>query len=202
MSRRLSSRTGDGREVPDQAHQRDAVGRRERRQLAHARVTQPALDPGQGAGVGSDQGGNVREVELPGDPQSSKGGADSVRLAGLRHGWRFTKLRTWAQARSQQRPETVGTARLGAMAKKNRPVSRYSLAKACLNVETAMGRSRPPVLNKELAAEMGLNEGTFSHKLRNTAKSSFTIEELGLIADWFNAPAGWPFVDADVRKAR
>ena len=84
------------------------------------------------------------------------------------------------------------------MATKNRPPSRYSVAECCLRIEKAMGRSRPAVLNKQLAAELDMNPGTFSHKLRNTGKSTFTVEELGLIADWFDAPPGWPFIDADV----
>jgi hypothetical protein len=96
--------------------------------------------------------------------------------------------------------EPPGNVRVRSMPPKNRPVSRYSLQECCIRIVKAMGRSRPKVLRKRLAAELEMDEGTFSHKIRNTPKSSFTIEEIGLVADWFNAPAGWPFIDADVRK--
>jgi hypothetical protein len=85
------------------------------------------------------------------------------------------------------------------MATKRRPVGRYSTREATTEVRKAMDRSLPPILDKEMAAHLGLDAGTFSYKIRMT-KSSFTIEELGVIADFFRAPPGWPFVHGDVRR--
>lgn len=82
---------------------------------------------------------------------------------------------------------------------KQRPRSRYSMKRACANIELAMGRSKPQIQNKELAQAIGLSEDVFSRKLRQ-ARSSFTLEELGLVADFFGAPPGWPMVDADARR--
>lgn len=85
------------------------------------------------------------------------------------------------------------------MPRKRRPAGRYSVAEATAEVRKALERSRPPILDKEMAAVIGVDAGTFSYKIRMT-KSSFTVEEFGVIADYFSAPAGWPFVHGDVRR--
>lgn len=82
---------------------------------------------------------------------------------------------------------------------KRRLVSRYSIAEATAEVRKAMGRSRPPVADKVMAAELGLNPGSFSAKI-NMTRSTFTVEEFGKVADFFDAPPGWPFVHGDVRR--
>lgn len=78
-------------------------------------------------------------------------------------------------------------------------VSRYSTKAATLQVEMAMGRSRPVLTNREMAAQIGLKEDVFSRKI-NLSRSSFSLEEFGAIADFFNAPVGWPMLPADVKK--
>ena len=87
------------------------------------------------------------------------------------------------------------------MPAKPRVVSRYSIKEATLRVERAMGRSRPPISNKELWTALGMTEDVFSRKIR-MSRSEFTLDELGAIADYFEAPQGWPIVDADVVKRR
>lgn len=87
------------------------------------------------------------------------------------------------------------------MPSKRRRVGRYSVREATAEVRKAMDRSVPPLLDKEVAAELDLDAGTFSYKIRMT-KSSFSVEEFGVIADFFRAPPGWPFVHADVRLER
>lgn len=64
-----------------------------------------------------------------------------------------------------------------------------------------MEQSRPPVQDKELGAALGVSKGSFSNKIHMT-KSSFSIEEFGAIADFFDAPegSGWPFVPSHVRR--
>lgn len=83
------------------------------------------------------------------------------------------------------------------MPKKLQIRSRYSIREATLRVEKAMGRSRPQIQNKELAAAIGMSDDVFSRKLRRS-RSEFSLDELGAIADFFSAPAGWPVLDADV----
>lgn len=85
------------------------------------------------------------------------------------------------------------------MATKRRPVGRYSVKEATAEVRKAMDRSAPPILDKEMAAHLDLDPGSFSNKIRMT-KSSFTVEEFGVVADFFDAPPGWPFVHGNVRR--
>lgn len=79
------------------------------------------------------------------------------------------------------------------------PISRYSMKETCLRIQKAAARSRPPLRDKEMAAAAGLTKDKYSRKIR-MSRSTFTLEELGLIADFFDAPPGWPVVDADVRR--
>ena len=87
------------------------------------------------------------------------------------------------------------------MPKKPEYVTRYSIKVATLRIEQAMGRSRPIVTNRELAAAIGMAPDVFSRKMRG-ARSSFTLDELGAIADWFGVPldSAWPVLDADVAR--
>jgi hypothetical protein len=85
------------------------------------------------------------------------------------------------------------------MPKKAKIVSRYSIKEATLRVEKAMGRSRPPIQNKELASALGMGEDVFSRKMR-MKRSTFTLDELGAIADFFEAPDGWPVLDGSVSR--
>jgi hypothetical protein len=87
------------------------------------------------------------------------------------------------------------------MPKKAQRVSRYSTKEAALRIERAMGRSRPVLSNKEVAAAIEMTDDLFSRKLR-MKRSTFTLEEMGAIADFFDAPPGWPVLDADVRKGK
>jgi hypothetical protein len=87
------------------------------------------------------------------------------------------------------------------MAIKKRPASRYSMARACANIELAMSRSNPPLLDKEVADAIGMAKDLWSRKM-SRSRSSFSLEELGQVADFFHAPPGWPVLDADVTLKR
>lgn len=75
--------------------------------------------------------------------------------------------------------------------------SRYSIVEATLRVQKAISRSRPRLLDKDVAKAIGMSVDVFSRKM-NRNRSEFTLDELGAIADFFNAPPGWPILDADV----
>jgi hypothetical protein len=50
---------------------------------------------------------------------------------------------------------------------------------------------------KEICAAIGLEKWDWSRKVR-LDRSTFSIRELGLIADYLDAPTGWPFVAPEV----
>ena len=49
----------------------------------------------------------------------------------------------------------------------------------------------------ELARRIGLPKHPFSRKVRIEG-STFSVEELGLIADALEAPPGWPFLEPEM----
>lgn len=60
-------------------------------------------------------------------------------------------------------------------------------------------RDREDVQDKEIALACGISTSQFSHKMANVKKSSFSVEELGRIADFFSERTGrllpgWPLV--------
>lgn len=69
---------------------------------------------------------------------------------------------------------------------------RYDHAVIGLRVEAA--RVRCEVQVKDLCSAVGLPLPSWYKKTR-CAGSTFTLDELGRIADALHAPAGWPFVD-------
>lgn len=113
--------------------------------------------------------------------------------------WPYTNCPDWPQAKSFDAPSRDCGGTVGPMPKKAKIVSRYSIKEATLRVEKAMGRSRPKIQNKELAAAVGMAEDVFSRKMRRS-RSTFTLDELGAIADFFDAPVGWPVLDGDVAR--
>ncbi len=74
------------------------------------------------------------------------------------------------------------------------PESRYSYRRVVDEIENQIDR-RGIGAQKAVAAAIGLDESAFSHRLTG-AKSKFNIEQLGAIADHWDAPAGWPFIPA------
>lgn len=113
--------------------------------------------------------------------------------------WPYTNIDGWPQAQREEAPYGAGGGTFGPVPKKANIVSRYSIKEATLRVEKAMGRSRPQVQNKELAGALGMAEDVFSRKMR-LSRSTFTLDELGAIADFFDAPDGWPVLDANVAR--
>jgi hypothetical protein len=81
------------------------------------------------------------------------------------------------------------------------PVSRYSYRRVVEEIEAQLDK-RDIGEQKVVANAAGLDESAFSHRLTG-AKSKFNLEQLGAIADFWRAPAGWPFIpwgEADERE--
>lgn len=77
---------------------------------------------------------------------------------------------------------------------------RYSMKRVSLNIEQM--RTRLGLSQKECADGVGMTEATFSKKI-NLKGSSFSVPELGRIADYFAHIAGrrlpgFPFLDPDL----
>lgn len=77
---------------------------------------------------------------------------------------------------------------------------RYDHRVIALRIERMMTDSG--LLAKQVAAEVGLSEAAWSKKM-HLNQSSFTLEELGRVADAFSRLThrkliGWPFIDADL----
>lgn len=80
------------------------------------------------------------------------------------------------------------------------PPSRYAYRRIVEEIEAQID-IRGVGAQKAVAAYVNLDESAFSHRLTGV-KSKFTVEQLGAIADFWKAPAGWPFipwVEADTR---
>ena len=81
------------------------------------------------------------------------------------------------------------------------PPSRYSYRRVAAAINRELDK-RERGEQKLVAAAAGLDESGFSHRLTG-AKSRFTVEQLGCIADHWKMPPGWPLVtDADEPKGR
>ena len=85
------------------------------------------------------------------------------------------------------------------------PPSRYSYRAAveeigrCIDEEAKKPNG---LTQKQIAGAANLDESAFSHR-RTGAKSKLTLEHIGAIADFLNAPPGWPFVPGgDAPNAR
>jgi hypothetical protein len=70
-------------------------------------------------------------------------------------------------------------------------VGRYDLREITARVDKLRRQRSVPA--KVIYADLGMDRWDWSRKVRQ-AGSSFTIEELGRIADLLDAPAGWPFI--------
>lgn len=53
---------------------------------------------------------------------------------------------------------------------------------------------------KTVCADIGMGKDEWSRKVRAT-RSTFSVMELGILADLWACPVGWPFVDAERGKA-
>jgi hypothetical protein len=74
---------------------------------------------------------------------------------------------------------------------KQLPTGRYDLLEIAARVEKR--RKQRKVAAKALYGDLHLAKWDWSKKVRNKG-SSFTVAELGLIADLLDAPPGWPFL--------
>lgn len=83
----------------------------------------------------------------------------------------------------------------GVAGKKGRAGGRFDEREISARVEK-LRRDRG-VEVKEICAAVGLEKWDWSRKVR-LDRSSFSIQELGLIADYLDAPTGWPFVALEV----
>lgn len=80
------------------------------------------------------------------------------------------------------------------------PKSRYSYRRVVDEIEAQL-ENRGVGEQKAAAAAAGMDESAFSHRLTGI-KSRFNVEQLGAIADHWNAPPGWPFVPWDEAEKR
>lgn len=80
------------------------------------------------------------------------------------------------------------------------PPGRYNIETVTKEVRRVLSERRPPrqveqVSQKQLSLLLDVSEGQISRKIRlSDGRSRFSIEELGVIADLFDAPPGWPFL--------
>jgi transcriptional regulator with XRE-family HTH domain len=72
------------------------------------------------------------------------------------------------------------------------PKSRYSYKAATTEIEKEISAGERGT-QKDVASYLNLTEQQFSHRMRGV-NAKFTVEHFGAIADFFKAPAGWPFV--------
>lgn len=79
-----------------------------------------------------------------------------------------------------------------AMSQPKPPTPRYTLRRATLEIAEVL-RVRGRGSRKEVALGIGLNEQAFSAKMRGVY-TSLSIEEIGQIAAYLDAPTGWPWV--------
>jgi hypothetical protein len=87
---------------------------------------------------------------------------------------------------------------MASLLKPARHRGRYSLAAVAVEIANQIGRQGRGT-HKALAAHLGITSQQLSHRLAiDTAR--LKIEEIGSIADFFNAPPGWPFVAWDVSE--
>jgi hypothetical protein len=73
-------------------------------------------------------------------------------------------------------------------------VGRYSYARAMKELEAKL-QERKRGSHKAAASALGMKPPDFSKRLNEVEGARFTVEELGLIADHFQAPPGWPCVE-------
>lgn len=71
-------------------------------------------------------------------------------------------------------------------------ISRYSIRDASAEV-VRVGQRVGRGARKGIALGIGLNEQQMSAKVRG-ATDRFTVEQLGMIASFLEAPAGWPWI--------
>jgi transcriptional regulator with XRE-family HTH domain len=86
------------------------------------------------------------------------------------------------------------------------PVSRYTLEKIGLEIRSAIedGRGLPDSKKKRgyhsrIAEYLGMSSQQLSHRL--SGDYELTIEMVGAIAEFMNAPPGWPFIPWNIASA-
>jgi hypothetical protein len=77
------------------------------------------------------------------------------------------------------------------------PAGRYSLDDVV--VEIAKLRGRLGLRDRDIYEACGISQPQWAHKMANAGKSSFSLRELGLVADFFSRQlgrplTGWPVV--------
>jgi hypothetical protein len=68
---------------------------------------------------------------------------------------------------------------------------RYTMERAAAEVARVI-QAKPRGTHVAVARELNISSQQLTHRCSNDYK--FTVEELGIIADFLGAPTGWPFV--------
>jgi hypothetical protein len=79
-------------------------------------------------------------------------------------------------------------------------VGRYSVGRAAGEVERHIQSAKKRGTHVRAAEALGISSQQLSHRIDGTYK--FTIEELGILADHFRAPPGWPFIPWEEAEQR
>ncbi len=72
------------------------------------------------------------------------------------------------------------------------PPSRYSYGRLTEEIERAIS-SRQDITQKDVASYINLTEPQMTHRMKGRY-AKFTIEHIGGIADFLDAPDGWPLL--------
>lgn len=176
----------------DQGRRRSPKGLRDALDRVELRDDDAALDAGEVGTAHADalSDGELRETEF--FPAVADLGADGV----LHGAHRSTDKRCLQYHRKKVNPS--GTLRydwgVPKKSKSQRAItSRYSQRLVTAEIRQALARKNERGTHKKLADALGLETSQqLSHRL--AGDYAFSVEELGAVADFFDAPLGWPFI--------
>lgn len=75
---------------------------------------------------------------------------------------------------------------------KNKTGGRYDIREITVRVDRL--RAKRGVEAKDIYTLLGIDKSTWSNKMK-MKRSALSIVEVGIIADFLDAPTGWPFID-------
>lgn len=81
---------------------------------------------------------------------------------------------------------------MGTRAKAPPTQPRFSYARVAQEIQAFLDRKRGN--QADCARALGMDSGTFRHTMNEREGARFSIEQLSIIAEVANAPAGWPWL--------